>query len=155
MGRAGDSLVKTEGSPECSESCTLAPSSHTRWIFWLRLICNFPHCYFTMGTEQRNHLDLVSLEQEGEYPQCCYGSNKSQEAPYPLPPSSCIHCIPLITIQFFHFPLDSKFYKRAWLGSKTELRKALENHPSLLNMYARKSMRSRSSWQERGNTSLP
>lgn len=124
--RAGDSLVKTEGRLECSKSCTLAPSSHTRWIFWLRLICSFPHSYFTKGTEQRNHLDLFSLEQEREYLQCCFGSNKSQEAPYPLPPSSCIRCISLITIQLSHFPLDSKFYKRAWLGSKEEHRKALE-----------------------------
>lgn len=111
--RAEDCLVKTEGRLECSKSCTLAPSSHTRWIFWLRLICSFPHSYFTKGTEQRNLLDLFSLEQEREYLQCCFGSNKSQEAPYPLPPSSCIRCISLITIQLSHFPLDSKFYKRA------------------------------------------
>lgn len=65
-GRAGDSLVKTGGSLECSKSCTLAPSSHSRWIFWLRLICNFPHSYFTKGREKRNHLDLVSLERGWE-----------------------------------------------------------------------------------------
>lgn len=154
-GRAGDGLVKTGGSLECSKSCTLAPSSHSRWIFWLRLICNFPHSYFTKGREKRNHLDLVSLEQDWEYPQCCWGSNKSQETPCPSPPSSRIRCISLITVQFSHLPLDSKFYKRAWLGSKVELRKASENHPSLLNTHARKSMCSRSSQPEHGNTSLP
>lgn len=119
VGRAGDSLVKTEGNLERSKSCILAPSSHTRWIFWLRLVCNFPHSYFTKGTEQRNHLDLVSLEEEREYPQCWFVSNKSQEAPYPLPPSSCIRCISLMTIQFSHFPLDSKFYKKSLIGFKS------------------------------------
>lgn len=68
MGRTGDSLVKTDGSLQRSKHYALASSSHTRWIFWLRLSCNFPYSYFTKGTEQRKHLDVVCLEQEIVYP---------------------------------------------------------------------------------------
>lgn len=155
LGRVGDGLVKTEGSLECSKSCTLAPSSHTRWIFWLRLICNFPHSYFTKGREQRNHLDPFSLKQEREYPQYWFGPNKSWEAPHPY--------LPVHAYAEFLWWQSSFGTSHLTLNSTKELNwvqkwssgKLWENHPSILNMYARKSMCSSSSQPEHGNTSLP